>query len=254
MAELDAAIGKLFLRDGSGRQVAAIRRLGAAMQVAPDWFASWHSAMALFEDPLVGKMASLSPQSVVEEAREAALDVQRLLDEVRDEGLRHDLGFVSAAIVFAAEKVETTRAIQAWLRAAVRDDSTAESAERLAGLIAALHSQARKLSNLKREFEARWLAEARRSEIQQNLDRYEKLAERYAAAISWLEEQGRRHAAGDSIDVEITTYDRGDYAVLHEATRRQIKELVDIIGIDSIPPDLLPWVDAPEALESKGKS
>jgi hypothetical protein len=254
MDEVDAAIGRLFLRDKSGKQVAAIRRLGAAMQVAPDWFTSWHSAMALFEDPLVGKIASLSPQSVVEEARDAALALQKLLDGVRDPELRHDLGFVTAAIVFAAEKVETTRSIQTWLRATDQAAGSTQPDRVLTGLIESLRSQAKRLRSLKHEFELRWLAEARRSEIQQNLDRYEKLGERYAAVIAWLEEQGRRVAAGEPVDAEMATYPRGGYSVLHEATRLQIKELVDIVGIDSIPPDLIPWVDLPDEAESKGKA
>ena len=68
------------------------------------------------------------------------------------------------------------------------------------------------------------------SGIQQNLDRYERLIGRYAVGIHWLERQLARGDTGSAVDSELATYDRGDYAVLHEATRKQIQELVDIIG------------------------
>lgn len=248
--DVDAAIGKLFLGDSSGLQIAAIRRLGAAMQVAPDWLKSWHSAMALFEDPVAGKMASLAPQSVIDEARAAAEHVQQLLADIRDPELRHDLGFVTAQIIFAAGKVETSRTIQALLRFAPADNAGAKFDE----VIASLRAQAARLPAMKEEFEERWLAEGRRSEIQQNLDRFEKLAERYEYAIGWLETQKTLHGPGSAIDADLTSYDRGEYAVLHEATRNQIEELVDIIGIDEVPPDLLPWVDVPSEIHGAARA
>lgn len=242
----DAAFGELFLGDGSGRQVAAMRRLGAAMQVAPDWMNTWHSAMALFENPISGKIAAVSSPEQVAEAKEAAEEIQGLLWEIRDSTIRHDLGFAASQIIFACDKVETTREIWALLADASRSDISLEpDNERFGRAITNLNGQSERLPAMAAEFEARWLAHARRSEIQQNLDRYAMLVERYKIAIAWLEEQRERFAKGLPVDSELATYDRGDYAVLHEATRKQIRELVDIIGIDTIPPDLIPWVDPP---------
>lgn len=245
-AAFDAAFGKLFLRDSSGRQVAALRRLGAAMQTAPDWFTSWHSAMALYEDPIVGKVASFSPVEAVREARWAAEAVQTMLVEFHDAGLRHDLGFATSQIVFAAEKVEATRSIQAVFaefQAGLLDRDGAIA--RLDTAIASLRRQAARLPAMKDEFETRWLMEARRSEIRQNLDRFDGLIERLYVSIAWLAEQRAHLAAGTPLDASFASYDRGNYAVFHEATRKQIQELVDIIGIAAIPPDLIPWVEAP---------
>lgn len=46
----------------------------------------------------------------------------------------------------------------------------------------------------------------------------------------------------DPIDGALATYDRGDYAVLHEARRRWLLELVAIVGYDALPRDLKEWL------------
>lgn len=251
---VDDAIGHLFLRDASGRQVAAIRRLGAAMQVAPDWFTSWHSAMALYEDPLVGKMWSLAPRHVVAESREAALALQRLLHEVHDDQLRHDLGFVTDEIIFACDKVENSRRLRELLERVANDAiNSSELAAGLRRVVQAMRTQRDRLPGLRLEFEKRWLSEARPSEIRGNLERFDALMGRFDAAIEWIDRQVISSESGQPIDVTLTGYDRGDYAVLHEATRKQIAELVGIIGIENIPPDLVSWVDVPADNANQGK-
>jgi hypothetical protein len=47
---------------------------------------------------------------------------------------------------------------------------------------------------------------------------------------------------GETVDATLTTYDRGNYAVLHEATRRWLMELVAAVGYEALPPDLQEWL------------
>jgi hypothetical protein len=243
-AAFDAAFARLFLADASRRQVAALRRLGAAMQTEPDWVRTWHSAVALWEEPLLGQQAEVAPAEAVTEAKAAAEGVLAVAGEVRDPLIRHDLGFAAAQVRFAARKVETTRAIRALLNSlAGQAAPTDEGRARLDEAIAALRRQRDELPPMVREFEARWLTQARRSEIETNLARFARLSERYAAAIAWLEGQRAAYEAGEGVDGALATYDGGDYAVLHDASRRNILELIEIVGLDALPPDLRGWVE-----------
>jgi hexosaminidase len=226
--DFDAAFGLQILQDRSGALVAALRRLGAAMQVARNWMTTWNSAMALYEDPIAGKVASVSPPEVVAEARAAADALHPLLSQIRDERLGHDLGFVAFQVRFACDKVETTRAIQALLAA---DTPLADRRAGLGESLARLRGQRDLLPAMRAEFEQRWLASARPSSIQFNLDRYDALIAQYDHAIAWL----AGVIASDDIPAP---YDPGDYAVLHEATYRWVKELEAIIGHDALPEDI----------------
>ena len=235
-ADFDAAFGLQVLRDRSGTQVAALRRLGASTQADKNWMTTWDTAMALYEDPLAGKVWQATPPEVVAEARAAAEAIQPLLSQITDPILRADLGFVTWQIIFACDKVETTRRI----RRALADLSNGTSAERdpLASLVTALRIQGMTLPAMKREFERRWLAGARPSSIQVNLKRYDALIEQTRRAKSWLYDQWMHHKAGKPVDTTLLTYDTGGYAVLHEATYLWVKELEAIIGHDALPPDI----------------
>jgi len=240
----DDAFGRLFLEDAAGTQVAALRRLGAAVQppVGERWVDGWHTAMALFEDPLTGRVAAASPPEVVAEAAAAAEAVFPLLGQVRAPLLRHDLGFTAAQIRFACAKVESTREARALLtELAAHDRPTVAGRQRLDALIATLTKQRDELPPMVEEFEARWLAQARPSEIGINLARFAALIARYDAAIAWLGEQRAAYLAGRPVDAALTSYDIGDYAVLHDESRRKVEELVELVGIDAVPPDLRRW-------------
>lgn len=227
----DAAFGRQVLGDASGTQVAAMRRLGAAMQTERNWMTTWNSAMALYEDPIAGKVAAASPPAVVAEARAATDAVQDVLGQVRDAGLRADLGFVATQVRFACDKVEITRAIQALLA------DPLPTAERFDPLLAALRRQRAVLPSLQSEFEARWLAAARPSAIAFNLARYDALVAQYDRAIAWLTAQRDAVAAGGTAQ-PLIAYDTGGYAVLHEATYLWVKELEAIVGHDALPEDI----------------
>jgi hypothetical protein len=247
-AAFDAAFDRLFLGDGAGVQTAALRRLGAAMQVDPQWTVTWNSAMALFEDPLAGPLAPTVSAEAVDEARAAAEAIFPLLDRVRDAGLRHDLGFTAAQIRFATEKVELARAVRALLaELATTPGAPDQGRERFDALLAAMRRQREALPAMVKEFEERWLAHARRSEIRVNLDRFAGLIARYDAALAWLEGQRGAYLDGRRVDADLRTYDRGNYAVLFQEALGNVQRLIDIIGVDALPPDLRGWLPRLEA-------
>lgn len=239
----DRAFGTLFLNDPSGRQVAAMRRLGAATQHDPDWPNTWHTAMALWEDPLVGRQHQRTPPSVTAEAIDAADAAIGVASEIRDPGLRHDFGFAAAQIRFASMKVETTRAIHrllADLGAELQPDE--DGVARIDSLIRRLEDQRDEALALGIEFEQRWLAHARRSQIEINLSRWRGLIDRYDAALAWLNDQAAIYVDGGDLDSRFASYDLDGYSILHDLRRREIQQLVDIVGLEQLPPDLQRFV------------
>jgi hypothetical protein len=243
----EAAFGQLFLGDGSGRVVAALRRLGAAMQVDPEYRQTWNTPMALWEDPLAGRLWEVASPEMVGETREAANALQSVLGLVRDGETRADLGYTANQIIFACAKVELTRAIRATLSAmAAKNAPIADDAIGLDDLIARLRHHRTVLAPIVAEFETRWLAQARRSEIQTNLDRFARLQARYDAAIAWLEAQRGAYLAGQGIDADLATYDAAGYAVLHQEAMQEIRRLAEIVGLENLPPDVQSWVTGSE--------
>ncbi len=241
--EFEAAFDRLFLADGSGVVTAALRRLGTTTQTEPYWLTGWNTAMALLEEPMAGTLHEVASAETVGATREAAEALLPLLDRVRDRTIRHDLGFTVALLLFATEKVEVTRAVRALLtELAGQAGPTAEGRGRFDALVARIRRQREALPGLVEEFEARWLVHSRRSEIRINLERFAALIARYDAALEWLEGQRAAYDRGDGIDSALATYDRGDYAVLHEATRRWLMELVAIVGYEALPRDLQEWL------------
>lgn len=247
IAEFEAAFDRLFLADGSGRATSALRQLGAAMQAPqePNWLTTWNSAMALWEEPVDGKLAGVTPPAVVDQARAAAGAIEPLLPLVRDPRIQADLAAATSQIAFGCAKVETTRAIQSLLERARALPADAPSDARRAlmveldAAIVEVRNARQRLPALIETFEQRWLAAARPSEIGITLDRFARLTRQYDdVAVPWLERQRGRLAAGASLE----PYDRREYAALWEETRRWVLELVAVIGHDQLPPDLQQWL------------
>jgi hypothetical protein len=248
----DRAFGRLFLGDRSGRLVAAVRRLGAATQVDPDWPNTWHSAMALWEDPIAGRQHRRTPPAVTAEAIAAADAAQLVLGEIRDEVIRHDFGFAAAQIRFAAEKVETTRAIhRLFADLSIEREPDEDGITRFDAIIRRVEDQRDEAIALSAEFERRWLAHARPSEIEINLSRWRDLIDRYDAALTWLNGQATIFVDGRDLDTELISYDLAGYAILHDLRMREVQALVSIVGLENLPPDLRSHVAAHERTESE---
>jgi hypothetical protein len=241
--DFDAAFDRLFLADGSGVVTAALRRLGETTQTEFSWLTTWNTAMALLEEPLPGTLSEIVPMKTVAATRVAADAIDPLLDRVRDATMRSELGFTVAQIRFATDKIETTRAIRTLLtELATHATPTGDGRDRFDSLLSLIRQQRDALPALVAEFEALWLAHSKRSEIRINLDRFAALIAQYNVALDWLEGQRAAYDRGETVDSTLTTYDRGDYAVLHEATRRWLMELVAAVGYEALPPDLQEWL------------
>jgi len=235
----DAAFGLHILHDRSGNLVAGLRRLGRAMQVEKNWLSGWNSAMALYEDPLAGKVASVAPASDVLAAYDAAIAFQPFLGQIPDPIMRGDLAFATRQILFACEKVENTRSIRELLSMMTEVDADRTELLRMFDArVDATRLLMQQLPAMVEEFERRWLASARRSSIQFNLDRFAGLVAQFERALRWLREQRNRFASGNEVDAQLATYDTGGYAVLHEAVYYWIKELEAIIGYEALPADI----------------
>lgn len=246
--QFDAAFGRLFLNDASGRQVAAMRRLGAVTQVAPDWVNTWHTAMALWEEPLTGRHHRHTPPSVTATAIAAADEAIRVAPEIHDPIIRHDFSFAATQIRFAALKAETTRAIHQLLSdLSPNTGPTEEGTGRFDALIRRLEDQRDEARALSKEFERRWLAHARRSQINITLDRWQGLLERYDAALHWLNDQAVIYVDGGELDTEFLTYDEEGYAILHDQRMLEVQQLVDIVGLEQLPADLQRFIADYEA-------
>jgi hypothetical protein len=44
------------------------------------------------------------------------------------------------------------------------------------------------------------------------------------------------------IDAAYTTYDVGDYRVLWDESLHELRQLVDLVGQDAVPPEILQWL------------
>ena len=80
--------------------------------------------------------------------------------------------------------------------------------------ILALGELASELEELREEWEALWLARARRSEIHVALGYFASAHARIRIAVAWLEEQRRALDAGKPVDGELETYDASEHRVL----------------------------------------
>ncbi len=236
------ALGLQFYGDASGELVPALFRLGTAMSNDLSWNATWNTAMALWEEPLNGPVRESTGIEVTASALSAVVALAPYLGQIADEGIRHDLAFTLYQITFAVEKVETTRSLRDLLPRLVAggpDQANLAEMDRLIGVLAA---QRDALAAMVREFTERWMAQARRSEIRVNLDRFRGLQDRYDAAIAWLETQRAAYVGGEAVDGSLSTYDDGGYAVLWQESRQNIQRLIDVIGFDNLPEDIKGWV------------
>ncbi|MCX7683461.1 MAG: family 20 glycosylhydrolase [Anaerolineae bacterium] len=173
------------------------------------------TALALFDEPLAGSTVEgedALPEETVVQMRVLAEEAVEILDKLapghpRELTLR-ELASTARLTAYAARKT----ALSQEIRRALRDPNL--SADRLDGCILALRGLDMELEELRAEFEALWLARARRSEIHVALGYYAGLRTRYQAAIRWLERQRQALLKGEAVDAELQTYQVGDYRTL----------------------------------------
>ncbi len=252
-APFDDAFGRLFLHDVSGQQVAAIRELGHVIAPVdgPPHIAN-ATVGTLWGEPLLAETGEFLTPEVLAQLRAAADAFAPLLDGVRDAGMRHDLGFAAAQIRVVCDQVEATReACAALHELAGHTKPTDAGRQRLDAVIAAFARLRTGLAVLREEFEARWAAYARHSQIGVDLERYARTSDQYARAITWLQAQRAAYDAGTGVDADLATYDKGDFVTLYEETSQWLGRLIDIVGYDNLPPDVRQWVARPHEIEEK---
>ena len=137
--------------------------------------------------------------------------------------LGHDLQFAARQIELAAQKVLLGQRIRQVLQ-------SVRSPAELDQVMDALAALREAWPPLVAEFEARWLRQARRSQIDLTLDRFERTRQRFDAALEWLREQRDRFARGEPVDAQLTTYDTGDGLILWEEGRAEHARLQELIG------------------------
>jgi hypothetical protein len=142
---------------------------------------------------------------------------------VPDVDLRHDLQFAAREIELAAQKVLLGQRIRHVLQS-VRSEAELDQ------LIDALAAMRDAWSPLVAEFEARWLHQARRSQIGLTLERFERTRQRFDAALEWMRDQRARLTRDEPVDAQLTTYDSGDGLILWEEGRAEHARLQELIG------------------------
>ena len=223
--EFDRAFAPLFLgRPAGDASIASLRRLGRA--VVGSTLAERNgsnSAYALFEDPLGGKMVLSGDPAAVRELQEAARAVVAACAALADADLRHDLQFAARLVDFASHKVLLGQRIREVL-------GSLRSEADLDRVIDELVAMRQALVSLVDEFEARWLRQARRSQIGLTLDRFARTLQWFDAALEWLREQRAGYARGEAVDARLASYARGEGLILWEEGRAEHARLRELIG------------------------
>jgi hypothetical protein len=243
LADLDAAFAvHLFGRPAGDASVQAVHQLGSAVTAPTLGLPNRsNSALALFDEPLAGRLIETIDPAALAQLEDAARAASHAWSQLADPSLRIDYTFSARLVLFACAKLRTSQELRRLLadlpdapQPAQRDSALAP----LASAIARLRAQHARLPALVAEFEAVWLRHARRSEIQQMLDRFAALDRRYRSALDWLTEQQERYAAGQPVDRTLATYDASGYLPLWEEGMAALLELVRLAGAEMLPPEI----------------
>lgn len=240
---LDAAFAvHLFRRPPGDASVQAIHALGRAVTAPTLGLPNRsNSALALFDEPLAGRLIDAVDPTALAQLHAAALAALEAWSSLPEPQYRLDYTFAARLVAFAAEKLRASQELRRLLRQLpdpADPTARADGLTRLDSAVARLAAQRGRLASLSAEFEAGWLRHARRSEIHQTLDRFAALDRRYQAALDWLSAQRARYAAGEPIDAECNSYATGGYRALWEEGFANILELARLVGVEELPPDI----------------
>jgi hexosaminidase len=239
----DQAFGRLFLGDPSGQAVAAIHRLGQAVEQPGLAFSNRSDTVyALYDEPLAGRMIGSVPAEALAEMIAAAETATTAFAMLPDPLLRHELLFTAHQMRYAGKKVLLGQSIQRTLHDLAGAPATTDGAARLDSLIGEMEKLRAELPPMIAEFEQLWLRSSHRSEISLNLDRYAALMARYDTALSWLRDQRAAYAAGEALDAALATYTPGEYLILWDQSHQDLHRLVEIVGRDAVQPEILKWL------------
>jgi hypothetical protein len=219
----DAALGPLFLGPGHQSILQAINQLARTNDLPGVHHPNrTHTVLALFDEPLTGATVegedalpaeTLSEMQALAESAAATCDTQAH-GHPREQTLR-EMASAARLTAYAARKTSLAQEIRASLREMSAHPEVVEAkAQLLRRFGLALQALDAELEELRAEWEALWLARARRSEIHVVLGYFASLRTRYQAAVVWLEDQRQALLAGDPVDAELATYQTGNHRVL----------------------------------------
>jgi hypothetical protein len=215
-ADFEAAFGPLFFGPDHERIMEAIHRLARTNDLPGVYHPNTsYTVLALFDEPLTGVTVAgdeALPAETLAAMRELAEQAAATCDALapghpRELTLR-ELASAARLTAYAARKTAHAQEIRRGLH-----DPQATAA-RIYDYILGLRALDAELESLRAEFEALWLARARRSEIHVALGYYAGLRVRYKAAIRWLEGQRQALLGGEPVDADLKTYDTGGYRTL----------------------------------------
>jgi len=221
--QFDDAFGALFFGPDYEVILQALRGLARTNDLPGVYHPNVsHTVLALFDDPLLGQTVdgddalppdTLSQMQSLGEYASTTCDAL-LAGHPRALTLR-EMASAARLTAYAARKTALSQAIRANLRRMAADPAPVEDAERqLYEQILTLRALAAELEALRAEWEALWLARARRSEIHVALGYFARLRSRFQAAATWLETQRQALLAGEPSDSELDTYHPGDQPIL----------------------------------------
>ncbi|GBD21189.1 Beta-hexosaminidase [bacterium HR28] len=245
---IDAAFAiQLFGRPAGDPSVRALQTLGSAV-TAPTLGQPnrSNSALALFDEPLAGRLIEVVDPAALAQLREAALTALASWSTLPDPLYRLDYTFAARLVAFAAEKLQASQELRALLRQLPHPADPAARADGLTALdraIARLGTHRARLAALRDEFAACWLRHARRGGMDQTLNRFAALDQRYQDALNWLRAQRGRYATGEPIDAELNSYATGGYRALWEEGLADILELARLVGVEELPPDIRHYLE-----------
>ncbi|MFN3337400.1 MAG: beta-N-acetylhexosaminidase, partial [Thermomicrobium sp.] len=205
-----------------------------------------NSALALFDEPLAGRLIEVVAPTALAQLREAALAALLSWSTLPDPLYRLDYTFTARLVAFAAEKLQASQELRTLLRQLPPPTDPAARADGLATLdqaITRLSMHRARLAALRDEFAACWLRHARRGGMEQTLNRFAALDQRYQNALNWLSGQRARYAAAEPIDAELSSYTTGDYRALWEEGLANIRELARLVGVEELPPDIRHYLE-----------
>jgi hexosaminidase len=211
--DFEAAFGPLFFGPAHEQILGIIHKLDRVNTLPgiPQPNAS-NTALALFDEPLTGETVTSLPPATAAEARTLAQEASAALDELSVGHPREltllEMASAARLTAYAARKTARSQQVRQNLRT---PDLDADCIHRH---ILALKALDKELERLRAEFEALWLARARRSEIHITLGYYARLRTRYQAAIAWLKKQQRALSGNQPVDAELNAYDAGDHRIL----------------------------------------